>query len=722
MPAAFPAVAAAYVRRLWPLLVVTAVPLLPAVLVGEAASLWGAADAVVVNGAVETRVDPGTGLWVLLGLALVTALAVAPVALGGVVLVAAGALLGRRVPVGAAWSRALRRYPTVLGWLLLMLVWAAVVLGLLFTGLFVLEFTPWPVLAVVVPPAVYSLAVLTVALPAALLEGHGTFRAVAVSWAMGRHRRASHVVFVGLAFGGGYLVNRAEERLATWAAHLPVDPYPVMVALALFGALLAPLWALLVTVPATLDSTGRPWTAHRDLDLAAADRELPGHVPEEAAPRAVPRGRALAVPALLALAVLVPTALTPVALWATDTPRVFTSPVEGLTNPEVTVAMAGRGDGALVTHAGRTVLASVCDPDCAPVGDGLWTRGAGAAPAGDAGFVYTNWREYRHEDDQNAPHEDSGLYLTECSGPDAVACSEGRPGTPLRHFGGDHYDTYSAVAPLDGGWVVASYVRPDPRTDELHGLDDVGGLAVHVCEDTACSAPTTVDVPGEIRVGGFLADGTLLDVAASPEGGFAVAAYDGAHGGVTLVHCPDTSCGEPEVTEVAPASLVNEYEDRLLSRFGARVEYRPDGTPVVAYRVAQGGAAHVVDCHDAACAEFTDRALTGPGWARPVPGLAVDSRGNPQLVTFDMADERVVLVSCLDPGCAETETVPLRDFTEEPALTALTLDEDDRPHLLWAQADPASWLREDRVVSEYVRCLDPLCGAAPGSADVSPGA
>src|SRR5699024_6098023 len=100
------------------------------------------------------------------------------------------------------------------------------------------------------------------------------------------------------------------------------------------------------------------------------------------------------------------------------------------------------------------------------------------------------------------------------------------------------------------------------------------------------------------------------------------------------------------------------------------------------------------------------------GWARPVPGLALDSLGNPQLATFDMATEQVVLISCLDSGCTKTTTVPLQEFEEEPALTALTLDQDDRPHLVWAQGTP--YLRSTRDFSaeaEYVHCLQPRCGA-----------
>lgn len=709
LPAAFLAVAAAYWRHLWSLLVVVALPALPVALFGAAVTLWRSGDAVVVNGALETYGSPE---WVLLGLTLFVALATAPVTLGGAVLVGAGALLGRPVPVGAAWRGALRRYRTTLGWLLLLLLWAAVVLGLLFTALSVLEFTLWPVLTVLVPLVLSSLPALTVALPVALLEGRGTLRALAVSWTMGRYRRASHLVFVALAFGGGSLVLLSSDRLASWAAVLSADPFPSMFALALLSTLAAPLAVLLVTAPVTLDSTGRPWSTHRDLDLAATDRELPR-------PSPAPRGRA--VPALLALAVLVPPTLTPVALWVTDTTRLFTSPAPGIDVPEVALHMTARGDRALIANSGRSTRVLDCDPECAPVGEGEGNREGRTALHTDSGFVFTSWRGDRFGDAAPEPSdEEPGLYLAECSEPDPRACVEEDPGALVRPFGGRQDGLHSAMAPLGEGLVVASRVHPDPDAD----TQDEGGLGVHVCADTSCADPVPVDVPEDVPVGGHVEGATHLDTASSPEGGFAVTLYDGSFGGVTLMYCADTACADPGVTEVVPASFLSEYEGKfegeLTSRFGARVEYRPDGTPVIAYRVAQGGAAHVVDCHDAACTEFTDRAVTGAGWARPVPGLAVDSRGNPQLVTFDMGAERVVLVSCRDAGCAETVTVPLRPFEEKPALTALTLDETDRPHLVWAEEEPSLLSEGEQVASEYVRCLEPRCGADLGPPNAPP--
>ena len=708
-------VGSAYLRRLVPLLVVLGVPAAPVVLMAELGPVWPTLDILMVNAQAEPLDPPGTALWVFLGVNALLGLLLAPIGLGGALALGSGALLGRRISVPAAWHLALRRYPTTLVLLLALLAWIALFLGLLLTALFVLDLEPLLAGIVLLPPALYTLPPLVVALPVALLEGRGPFRAVAAAWWMGRFRRLAHLVFVALAFGLGYLVSAGMESLVAWASLQPVDPLVPMAATALVTTLVAPLWPLLVSAPVALVGPQTPVDERtRDLDRAAVERELPRTDP-------APVRRPLITVPLLALAVLLPPVAGPLTLWAADTPQLRAESVDLLRGDEATFDLAAQGDRAHLSSFQRGTTVLVCDPDCSPADDRWNAYMGGATQLTGSGFVDTAWKEFRHEDaaqggGEYAPHEDSGLYLRHCADL-RDGCSEDEDaGTLIRPYAGDHYDLYTAIAPLaEEGLVVASHARPDTIKAREFDLDDRGGLRVQVCEDTECADPHTVVAPEDLAVGAFLSDGTLLDAAASPDGGFAVSAYDGWHGGISLVHCPDAECAEPEVTQVVSDSLVSEYEGYLAPRFGARIEYRPDGTPVIAYRAAQGGAAHVVDCHDAACAESTDRAVTGKGWARPAPGLALDSHGNPQLATFDMAAERVVLVSCLDQGCAETDTVPLRGFEEEPAVTALTLDDADRPHLVWAQGGPeVSRVRSFRAEAEYVHCLEPRCGARAG--------
>lgn len=395
------AVGATYLRRLWPLLVVLSVPAVPVVLMTELASVWPALHPVVVNGAVEPLNSPGTGLWVFLGATLVVALALTPIALGGAVLLGGGAMLGRRVTVRDAWRQALRRHLSTLGWLLLLLVWIALVLGLLFTSLFVVEAPVGLTVVVLLPLVLYTLPVLVVALPVILLEGHRPLRALAVSWQMGRFRRLKFLLFVVLAFGSGYLVRQGLEYLGALAAVQSVDPLLTMAATALVAVLLAPLWPLLVSAPVVLHEGST-----RNLDLVAADRQIPraesfraavSEAIPEPAPGPAPGGPALVAVPLLALAVLLPVAVAPLALWVSGTTQILTSPVEGISDDEVTPTMEAVGDDVRISAAQWTNQLILCDPDCATVEHGRLGRG-GALVETDAGLLVTSWREYRHED------------------------------------------------------------------------------------------------------------------------------------------------------------------------------------------------------------------------------------------------------------------------------------------------------------------------------------
>src|SRR5699024_9135397 len=144
------------------------------------------------------------------------------------------------------------------------------------------------------PPALYTLPVLVVALPVALLEGHGLFLAVATAWLMGRFRRSTHLMFVALAFGLGYAVRELLELLTTWAALQTVYALALLSVTALTAILSAPLWPLLICAPVAQSD---PVTHMRDLDLAALYRQLPRTDPD--CPRRFAALVLLSAPALL---------------------------------------------------------------------------------------------------------------------------------------------------------------------------------------------------------------------------------------------------------------------------------------------------------------------------------------------------------------------------------------------------------------------------------------
>ncbi|ASU82581.1 hypothetical protein CDO52_07095 [Nocardiopsis gilva YIM 90087] len=711
----------AYYRHLWPLIVAAGVPVAPLVLLAQPLLVWLTHDAVFVNGSLEPLSGPDTFTLVAIGVLILLGFLLAPIPVGASVLLGGGALLGRTVSVRDAWRAALRRYFTTLTWIVQLIVLSLVAIAAFVgLGLWLPTETPmWLLAGMALLPFLLLVVPVTVMLPVALIEGHGPWRGLAVAWRMGRYDRGVHFFCVLGSWGVMTLANRGLD----WVLQSQVGwggMHPMALAVSfLVSAVAAPLAVLLMCAP-VVSRKHQPYFApqpyltapdlprERNLDLSRVADHLPN------AHHAGRSWHVMPLPLLVAV-LLLPSLIGPAAMWADPfrTPDMTSSPVEGTHGDEFMVDLSPQGSHAVVSVIRRGVYMQVCDPDCT-MGPTYDTNRLGSAVAAvDSGFVRTGWREVRHDSDSGknpyAPHPDSGLYLWEC---DSVRQCDEDDGTQIRRFGGHLFSIYSAVASLGEGLLVVSYVSPDdsPQLDEIQG-GDKGGLLAQVCEDLACSNPHSIPLPDDITVGSSTVEGPFLDVAIAPEGGFTIAAFDGSWGTLNAISCPDTECAKPKVTPIVEDQFRREYEGGFRSRFGARIEHRPDGTPVLAYREVKTGAAHLVDCHDSACTDFTDRAVTGPGWARPVPGLAVDSHGKPQLATFDMAAQRLVLMSCHDTSCAESATTVLADFTGEPVVSALALDRQDRPHIVWTDGERTFAGVGSSGSTEYLRCAEPLCGA-----------
>lgn len=718
VPDVFKRVWHVYARNLWALLLVAGLPVAPLVLLAQIHVVWPASEGVYLNGVLETSTDPaGIPVLVVLGTLALLGLLIAPIPLGGSVLLGGGALLGRRITVPSAWRGAVQRYFTTLAWALLVLVLVGSALAL---ALWLLSrgWGLFPIGLVLLPPLLFLLVPLSVLLPVALLEGHGPFRGLAAAWRIGRHRRGTHFLLVGSSYGVSVLAGTVLERSLLRWTDLAADDLVLVSATSAAAVLAAPLSVLLMCAPAVYTgvSTGC-FEPTVDLDLGLSGH----HLPEPRTEGARPRARHLVTVPLLVAVLLAPPLLGPAAVAANPfgLPELTASPPETVRGDDLVVDVAAKDGGALIGTARRGAALERCDPHCSTEVEVQMLKGGSGVSVEDGTVLRTLWREFEHDEDSDlergAPHPDSGLYLTVCE--DARECDESDEGVLLRPFDGRQFDLSSTAAPLaDRGLIVASHVRHDDRRDPGEAVDgDTGGLRLHVCDDTACETPRSLDLPPELTVGGFLLDGAFLDAAGSPEGGFSVAAMDPTFGTLSLVTCADDDCSEPETTEVFADQFRDENEDRLRAKFGARVEYRSDGTPVATYRDVGTGEARLVDCHDALCSEFTDSVVTGPGWARPTPGLAVDSQDRPQLLTPDMGSEQLALLSCLDRACTDTVKRALVDFENEPAVTALALDGDDRPHMVWSHGSLNTFSSAHRFDADslYLSCSEPYCGAEP---------
>ncbi|GAA1468045.1 hypothetical protein GCM10009603_58560 [Nocardiopsis exhalans] len=727
-----------YARNLWPLLLVAGLPVVPLVLLAQISVVLPAREGAYLNGVLQSTAETlGTPSLVVLGTVLVLAVLVGPIPLGGSVLLGGGALLGRRITVRGAWRGALRRYFTTLTWALML--FGLVVVALAASLWLVLLGWPLPLIGLVVlPPLLYLLTPFSVMLPAALLEGHGPFRGLAAAWRIGRERRWPHFLFVAASYSATVLFNTALQRSLLRWAELPENGLLTVALTATSATLVAPLALLLLCAPvlllrAPVVCSGTNFGGLRsadDLDLSRVDRQLSAissstgapasDVPQERSEAPRGRDRRWITVSVLLVALFAPPLVGP----ATVAANPF-----GLAEMTASQSETVAGNGSLVSISitdgaaliGRAHIDGVeftnCDPDCTvELQHDTWDAGNGFSVEGGRP-LRTQWVKFEHGvesgEDRHAPHPESGLYLYACD--QASECGDDTDPVLLRPFDGHTAALASAVAPIAGGGVVvASYVRNDDRLapDEVVG-GDTGGLRVHVCEETGCADPRVLDVPPELVGDGFDLGRAHLDVAGAPEGGFGVAAMDLDFGSLSLVTCADADCAEPEVTELVGDRfrLRNESPRRL--KAGARIEYRSDGTPVVAYRDPLSGQARLVSCHDAVCSEFTDTAVTGPSWARPVPGLAVDSLDRPHLLTTDMEENRLVLLSCVDRGCGETVSRGLVGFEGEPVSTALAFDPHDRPHMAWGEHTAETVFGGPLAELLYLGCTEPYCGSEP---------
>ncbi|MBE2998100.1 hypothetical protein IDM40_05175 [Nocardiopsis sp. HNM0947] len=393
-----------YVRRLWPLLVSITVPL--AFAAPPAALLLSFPGHVIANGLPVLLDDPDAWRIVARGVLTVAALAGAAVGLGAAVTLGSAALMGRDVPVAAAWRIGLRRLRTLVVWTA---GTGALTAATLWTGM--VRFTesdiPPPfAMLVLLPPYLLLMAVWCVALSAALLEGRGLVDAVRRAWELGTTRRTSHAVLTSACVATAVLAVTGTEIAVGAIVGSGGDQ---LLALAARGALLTlavPLVLLLLCAPGVHASPDSPWY----LDLARVDRRL------TAAGNTVwPVPRAT-VP-VLAVAVALPTVAPPLAtaLSPNITPQLVSEPLD----------LDGADAGQMTISEDGTTVHFGDDLDTAELRE---THGVAdqyrSAPAPlENGVVVTTYVDPHHRMEEEGPDHLDGLRAHVC---EDAACTDPR--------------------------------------------------------------------------------------------------------------------------------------------------------------------------------------------------------------------------------------------------------------------------------------------------------
>ncbi|MEO8529348.1 MAG: hypothetical protein ABI435_09725 [Pseudolysinimonas sp.] len=263
-------------------------------------------------------------------------------------------------------------------------------------------------------------------------------------------------------------------------------------------------------------------------------------------------------------------------------------------------------------------------------------------------------------------------------------------------------ETVAAVALDSDGLPVVAVVTRAER--------DYGTLRVFRCVDLSCSASNQVaDVKVLWQFPYAHANLARLDVVALADGTIGVAVIQQHTGPAPLQYVAIPVVGDP-VTQVLDDQPYRD-EDRD-GTAGVRAGVNADGTATFAYRPMGSDNGSILTCGDPMCSTHTSQPMLPSGTAPylPSPTLAIDDTGRPMYLQRAETGE-VLLVSCLDVACVDTETTALTMPEYRGGPIALTLTTDGRPVIVAAapRIDP---VRIRRVVeqTQVLECVEARCG------------
>jgi hypothetical protein len=662
--------------------------------------------AVIVNSGYEVSGRPGLAYlaWIVVLLA-VTVLALA-FTVAAIATMAAGRLLERPVSPLAAMRAALRRLPVLAVLLLVGLVAAAVILAAGAAMAWLGASLPvvvavWVVLSLVALPYV-------TAIPAAVLEGPGFWRPVdRAHWvADGRRLRVSAALLIGAVVVPALVGIAAELAVRPLAglSHTLVDQ------ILQDGWQVAGIPFVAATMAAVFLARGKesdefraryltagsngPVDSDRRKQLTVADRglirERLDQLVAHDGPRTLPatghrgRGRTVGLVATLAL----PGLLHASYVWSNplSVPELTDYQVAATTRSAALPPRLHYGAGHRPIAVHDAARFACADPECTEA-----TRAAvdpligkdhvrsGVGSLSDGQLVVATWTR-----EEIAGTEESRLRLYGCG---ATGCPQAGSGSaPVlgQLSSTQDWGLAAAVAVAPDGAIVVAHIDVDRNTEESF-------LYLTTCADPRCAEPRTATLASndddgqgnhELFFGVVNQAAQPLALAVGPNGEPVVAVLGGS-GSVTVVACDSPQCQNPTVTQPVRPVLTGLLAGNSYDPWhGVDLVVRPDGIPVVAYRDSATGAAHVLVCRSAGCATADNLTLTEPGIDRPPPAIGLRHSGQPMIATYELAHDRLVLISCLDERCADRTTVPLANLEHGPGHLDLGLTADGRPQIL----------------------------------------
>ncbi|WP_106251773.1 hypothetical protein [Nonomuraea fuscirosea] len=683
-------------RHLVPLLAPCALVLVPLGLLATPILILALnGQVIVVDQEPELTAVPAGALAVWAAVVLVTWLVLAVLVFPAVVMIAAGRLLGRRVPPVAALRAAARRAPALLalaGLAVLVLAVAAGAFGVLLVLGPVWMGIAGTVLVLAAMPAL-------MAVPGVVLEGRSPWAAVVRAYRLSA--RWMHVTAFTLLIG-----TVAVPALATWALDRGVDGLTGPALTIVSGTAGFALSLLIVPFQAML--VARQFLYHlAALRDAGAFGDLVERLP------AGPPGPARPVPVLASL--LLPglafgaTVLVNPLGWpevaetyaqevlARD-PAYFDEGSAHVSTTELRAAFAGPGEGVTVlTDSGfdsASKLLTCSDARCTRLSN-RWTgqneelrQGirppSAATRLPDGRLLLVRWEPTVRGRGWRAR-------LLICDGRGCAEAPGGRYVTQVR----DPYPRLNlALAARPGGGVVLAQAAEVPSGDL--GPSTTETLSLVVCDDVACTRPRTKAV-AQVDSRAFVRAPHSLAIAMGPDGRAVAARLDSLTGALHVISCADPACERVQVRRPVPPILpdldaaepgeVNRLFDESREhgdRAGASLVVRADGRPLIAYRSTADGAVLLLDCRTPDCAAAGSRTLAPAGAEHAAPALVLDRSGRALIAYQDLEGRRLMLATCAGLDCV---TTPVRNMRHGPGpALAMTLDARGRPAIVWTDA------------------------------------
>ncbi|MGI5293102.1 hypothetical protein ACQEVF_58690 [Nonomuraea polychroma] len=684
------------VRHLVPLLTPGALVLVPLSLLSTLILIIAVNDQViVVNRWPELMDVPVRVLAVWAAEVLVVGLVMAVLVFPAVVIVAAGRLLGRRVPPVAALRAAARRAPAMLALaglaVLTLAAIAAVAIGVL---LATEQLWMWVVGTLLFLAAMPAL----LAVPGVVLEGRSPPAAVVRAYRLSA--RWIHVTVFTLVIG-----TLALPLLAVRALDWGVDGLTGL-ALTVVSSTAGIVLAFLVT-PFQAMVVARQFLHHVAVlqDAAAFGdivERLPDGPPRPARP--VPVLAALLLPGLVfSASVLVnPLGWPEVAeTYAQDVlrrdPAYFEEGSARLDWDGLRAVFAGPGGGVTVftdsVFDSASKLLTCSDVSCTRLAN-RWTeknadlrRGtrppAAATRLPDGRLLVVKW-------EQTVRVRGWRARLVIC---DAQRCADAPGGRFITQVEDPYPRSNVALAVRPGGGVVLAQATEVPTGDDL-APSAKETFSLIMCDDVACTRPRAKQV-ARVDSRAFVKAPQSLAVAMGPGGRAVAVRLDSLTDAMHVISCSDPACDQVRVTrpitpiwrDLRRAPDSGDFEERLDEsddygdQVGVSLAVRADGRPLIAYRSAVGGAVRLLDCRTPDCRAADSRTLAPAGVEHAAPALVLDRSGRALVAYQDLAHRRLMLATCTGLDCT---TTAVRNMRHGPGpYLAMTLDAGGRPVIVW---------------------------------------